>query len=105
VAAVQVHRARSADAFAAGSAEGQRRVDLVLDLDQRVEDHRPAVIEIDLEGVVTRVLAALRVPAVNAEMAHAGGALRLVDFALAVDPAVLGEEKFGHRMSLAAGPL
>jgi hypothetical protein len=42
VGAVDVHRAGAADALAAGAAEGQRRIDLVLDLDQRVEHHRPA---------------------------------------------------------------
>ena len=43
VDAVDVHRAGAADALAAGAAEGQRRIDLVLDLDQRVENHRPAL--------------------------------------------------------------
>ena len=51
VGAVDVHGAGAADALAAGAAEGQRRVDLVLDLDQRVENHRPAGVEIDLVGV------------------------------------------------------
>src|SRR3546814_391346 len=42
VGAVDVHRARTADALAAGAAERQRGVDLVLDLDQRVQDNRPS---------------------------------------------------------------
>lgn len=33
---VDVHRARAADALAAGAAEGERRVDLVLDFDERI---------------------------------------------------------------------
>ena len=65
--AVHVHRAGAANALAAGAAEGQRRVDLVLDLDQRVEDHRPAVVEIDLERVVARILAAVGIVAVDLE--------------------------------------
>ena len=42
VGAVDVHRARAADALAAGAAEGEGGIDLVLDLDQRVQHHRPA---------------------------------------------------------------
>jgi hypothetical protein len=57
VGAVDVHRAGAADAFAAGPAERQRRVDLVLDLDQRVENHRPAAAQIHLVGIDLRGLA------------------------------------------------
>jgi hypothetical protein len=60
VGAVDVHRAGAADALAAGAAEGQRRVDLVLDPDQRVEDHRPAIVEVDEIGVDARVLVVVR---------------------------------------------
>jgi hypothetical protein len=57
VDAVDVHRARTADALAAGAAERQRRVDLVLDLDQCVENHRTAGVEVHLVGVDARALA------------------------------------------------
>jgi hypothetical protein len=53
---VDVHGTRPADAFPAGAAEGQRRVDLVLDLDERVEDHRPAGVHVNEVGVDARVL-------------------------------------------------
>jgi hypothetical protein len=53
--AVDFHRAGAAHAFAAGPPERQSRVDLVVDLDQRIEDHRPAVIAVDVEGVHRRV--------------------------------------------------
>ena len=56
--------------FAARAAEGQRRVDLVLDLDQRVEHHRPAGRRVDLIGVEARVLAVIGVPAIDAEFAQ-----------------------------------
>src|SRR3546814_19414189 len=52
VRAVDVHRARSANALAARAAESERRILIGLDLDQRVEDHRPAIVEINLENVV-----------------------------------------------------
>ena len=54
--AVDVHGAGAADALAAGAAEGQRRIDLVLDPDQRVEDHRPAIVAVDVVGVDARVV-------------------------------------------------
>src|SRR6185437_15477309 len=47
VAAADVHRARTAHALPAGAAEGQGRVDLVLDLDEAVQNHRPAGCEIN----------------------------------------------------------
>jgi len=47
VGAVDVHGAGAADALAAGAAERQGRVDLVLDPDQGVENHRRAVIAVD----------------------------------------------------------
>ena len=55
VGAVDVHGTTAADALAAGAAEGQRGVDLVLDLDQRVQNHRPAGVEVHLVGVDARV--------------------------------------------------
>ena len=48
--AADVHRTGAADAFAAGPAEGEGRVDLVFDLDERVEHHRPAGVEVDENG-------------------------------------------------------
>lgn len=40
--------------------EGERGIDLVLDLDERIQDRRPAGVEIDLAGVDARVLAGVR---------------------------------------------
>jgi hypothetical protein len=47
VGAVDIHRTGTAYALAAGAPEGERRIDLVLDLVQRVQDHRPAIIQVD----------------------------------------------------------
>ena len=47
VGAVDIHGAGAANAFAAGAAESQRAVDVVLDMDKRVQNHRPAFVEID----------------------------------------------------------
>src|SRR5690606_30768126 len=77
----------------------QGRVDLVLDLDQRVQDHRPALVEVDLVGVGARVLAVVRVPAVHLEGAHAGCTGRRLEVAALADLRVLREGEFGHLVS------
>jgi hypothetical protein len=46
-----IHCAGAADPFPARSPEDQCRVNLVVDLDQGVKDHRPAVITIDVEPI------------------------------------------------------
>ena len=42
VLAIDVHGARTADTLTASSSEGEGVIDLVLDLEQGVEDHRAA---------------------------------------------------------------
>ena len=67
VRAVDVHSARAANAFAARATERQRRIDLVFDLQQRVEHHRTATVEIDLVGVEMRIFAVVRAPPIDLE--------------------------------------
>ena len=50
--------------FAARAAQRERLVLLVLDLEQDVEHHGPALVEVNLVGRVVRLLAVVRVPAV-----------------------------------------
>ena len=45
VLAIDVHGARTADTLTARSSEGEGVIDLVLDLEQGVEDHRAATTE------------------------------------------------------------
>jgi hypothetical protein len=59
VLAIDVHRTRAANALAARAAEGKRRVDLVLDLDQRVEDHGPTLVQVNLVRLQNRLLRGL----------------------------------------------
>ena len=59
---VDIHRAGAAYALAAGAAEGERRVDLVLDPDDGVENHRPAIVAVDEIGVDARIFAVVRDP-------------------------------------------
>lgn len=48
VAAANVHGTGAADTLSAGSSEGQRGILLVLDLQQRVQDHGTTVVQVDL---------------------------------------------------------
>src|ERR1700730_13847300 len=64
---VDIHRAGAAHPFPARPPESESRVDLVVDLDQGIENHRPAVIAIDVEGVHRRVGVLRRVPAIDPE--------------------------------------
>jgi hypothetical protein len=85
VGAVDVHGAGAADALAAGAPERQRRVGLVLDLDQRVQDHRAAGVEIEFVGVDRRVMAVVRAPAIDLERTHALGTGRRFEGAAFLD--------------------
>src|SRR3569833_3562506 len=97
VAAFHIHRARAADAFAAGTAEGQRRIDLVLDLDEGVENHRPTLIEVDRVTVEARISRAVRVVAIDIERLAALAFLGLPLAPALVDFAVLGKREFRQR--------
>ncbi len=98
VGAVDVHRAGPADAFAAGAAEGQRGVDLVLDLDQRVQNHRATGGHVDVVAVDPRVVATVRVVAIDLEGLHLAGARwrRVVPAGGLADGGVPGEGELGH---------
>ena len=93
---VDVHRAGSADAFAAGPAEGQGRVDLVLDLDQRVQDHRAAGVHIDEIRVDGRVLAVVRIPAIDLKLPQVLGTFGFGPCFTGRHPGVLGERELNH---------
>ena len=69
VEAADVHRAAAADSFTAGAAKRQRGIDLVLDLEQRVQNHRTARVHVDFVGVHSRVLPGVRIEAVDDELA------------------------------------
>src|SRR5260370_21103486 len=98
IGAVDVHCAGTANPFAARAAERQGRIDLVLDLDQRVENHRTAVVEVDLERVDHRVLPVVGVPAVDLELAQPGGAGLPGESLTDADFRVPRQSEFGHRI-------
>ena len=74
----------------------QRRVDVVLDVEQGVEHHRPAIVHVDEIGVDARVFVIIRRPAINAVLAQIGCALRLRPGLARIDFRVLGESEFDH---------
>src|SRR3954447_247344 len=96
VLAHDVHGTGAADALAAGAPEHQRRVDRVLDPDQGVEDHRPAVAAVDVVGVDARVLPVIRVPAIDAERGRPRRPGRLRPGLAVGVGRVLGDGELGH---------
>lgn len=82
VGAVNVHGARAANTLSAGAAEGEGRIDLVLDADEGVENHRPRLVEVEGVGLHAGLLGRLvGIPAVDLEglefgiLARGGGAV------------------------------
>src|SRR5690606_36088233 len=83
VGSVDIHGARAAHTLTAGAAEGQGRVDLVLDPDETVEYHRRAIFEIDEIGIDARIALLIGIVAVDLEFADTLGVRRTVpDLAL-----------------------
>ena len=78
--ACDVHGAGAANAFTAGAAECQGGVDLVFDLDQRVQNHWTAAFEVDRIDIDPRIAALFRVVAVDAEFLAAFGLLAVCLF-------------------------
>lgn len=98
VAAVNIHSAGPADSLAAGPSEGEGRIDLVLNLDQGVEDHGTALLEVDLVVLELRLRGVVRGPPVDRECLEIGGGLGLgLDLlSLGLAGVVAGEEKTGR---------
>lgn len=70
---VNVHGAGTADTLTAGTAEGQGRVELVLDADEGIQHHGTGLVEIELVALHGRLLGrGVRVPAVDLEGLHVG---------------------------------
>src|SRR5690606_16906734 len=96
VATTNVHRTRPAHAFPARAAKRQRRIHIVLDGDQRIENHRATGGEIEFVSIPRRVFAGLRIVPVNLELADfLGPGRRLVALAR-FDLGVLRQREFDH---------
>src|SRR5471030_3190389 len=97
IGAVDIHRTRAAHAFAARATEGERTVDLVLDLDQRVEDHRAGGVHVDFVGVERWLLAIVGRPAIDLELPDVLGAVRRLVGHADADLGIGGQCKLSHR--------
>src|SRR5690606_12385497 len=96
IGAVDVHGAGAAYALAAGTAQRQRGIDLVLDPQERVQNHRSALVHVDEVGVDARVLAIVRRPAIDAIFPKVRRAFRFWPGLALPDLGVLGESEFDH---------
>ncbi len=71
MATVNVHRAGATDALTARSAEGKSWVDLVLDLDKGVEEHRAAIVHVDVVShILGTILRVAGVASVDVDSLH-----------------------------------
>lgn len=76
VGAINIHRARAADALTARPSEGQGRVHLIFYLYQGIQNHRTALVEVDVIGLHPRfVTRLLWIPSVDFEFFYV---LRLI---------------------------
>src|SRR6202011_910017 len=91
-----IHRARPANAFPARAPEGERRIDLGFYPDQRIENHRAAIVAIDEISVDARVLVIVGIPAVNPELRLTLGVALLRPRFAGADARVFGEGEFAH---------
>src|SRR6202044_2265946 len=95
--------ARAAYPLAAGAAEGEGRIDLRFDPDQRVEDHRAAIVAVDEIDVDMRIGVVVRVPAIDAEFGQPRGVGRLRPGLARLDARILGQSQLDHRGSSIPG--
>ena len=70
VGTADIHRAGPTNALPARTAESERRIDLVLDLDQGIQNHGPAGIHVDLISIQLRRSAGIGIVPVDLERAR-----------------------------------
>lgn len=76
IASLDVHGTAPADALPAAPPECQCWVDLVLDADQRIEDHGPRLVQVQLVGLHEGFLVGrVWIPAVDFELLDVRGLL------------------------------
>src|SRR6202035_3529379 len=95
--AVNVHRTGAADALAAGAAKRKGCIDGRFDLDQRIEHHRAAAAEVELEGIEPRPLRCIRIEPVDAKAPRGARARRSpVHASVTVDARIARQKKLRH---------
>lgn len=68
IGTIDIHGATAANSLTARSTESQGRILLVLNLDQSVQNHRSAVVQIDSVSGSVWLLVLFRVPSINFEV-------------------------------------
>ena len=105
VSAVNIHRAGAANPLAAGTAEGERRVDLCLDPDDTVEHHRTAIIAVDIIGIEARIALAIGIISIDAELRQMDGIGGLRPNLAVNNAGVFREGEFNHGVFFLCSPL
>ena len=105
IGAVNIHRAGTANPLAAGTAEGERRVDLCLDPDDAVEHHRAAIIAVDIIGIEARIALAIWIVAIDAEFRQMDGIGGLRPNLAVNNAGVFREGEFNHGVFFLCSPL
>src|SRR5882672_768032 len=100
VVSVDVHRARATYSLTAGAPERKRRIDLVIDLDERIENHWSAMIEIDFEYIDRRVSTLVRIPTIDAEVLDVHTILRCRPVFAFTDFRICWKRELGHFRTL-----
>src|ERR1700749_401736 len=100
VVSVDVHRARAAHALATGAPEGQVGIDLVIDLDERIENHWSAMIEIDFKYIDRRVDVFVGIPAIDSEALDARSIFQCWPVFAFADFGIRWKGKLGHFRNL-----
>ena len=70
IVSANIHCAGPANALTARATEGQRRIDLILDVDQDIQDHRATIGNVHEEAVPAGLFSVFRTVAIDAELAQ-----------------------------------
>ena len=97
VAATHIHGAGPADPFPTGPAEGQGRIHSVLDMDQDVQNHRAAGVDIDVIGVPTGIFRGLGIIAIDLEGLDLGRPSGRRVVAALLDAGILRQGELNHQ--------
>ena len=96
VGTINVHSARAADTLATRTAEGQGGIDLVLNFDQGIQDHRSAFIHVQFVGVHAGIFTTVGVIAVDLELTQVVGTRTCMMCSAALDFRIGGKVELDH---------
>ena len=97
--AIHIHRTRAADALAARATESQCWINFTFDLDQSIQNHRAAGVEVHEIGINLWCFAIVWVPAIDLECAQIGSTFGLGPDFSAGDAGIFRERQLYHFIS------